>query len=168
MATRDTGTDDAYQFEFVGLDGGTLPLAAWRGRPVLVVNTASHCGYTPQYRDLEALWQRYREDRLIVLGVPSNDFGQQEPGTAVEIRQFCDANYQVDFPLAEKNRVIGPAAHPFYRWVAATLGEAGTPRWNFHKYLIGPDGQLAGAWPAQIRPSDPAITTEIEGALAKG
>ncbi len=165
MATSDTDMDDAYQFEFVALDGGKLPLAAWRGRPVLVVNTASFCGYTPQYRDLEALWRRYRGQGLVVLGVPSNDFGEQEPGNAAEIRQFCEANYQVDFPLAEKNRVVGAAAHPFYRWVAATLGEAGVPRWNFHKYLIGPDGRLAGAWPAQVRPGDAAITKEIERAL---
>lgn len=157
---------DAYQFEFTALDGGKLPLAAWRGRPVLVVNTASYCGYTPQYRDLEALWRRYRERGLVVLGVPSNDFGEQEPGTAAEIRQFCETRYQVDFPLTEKNRVAGGAAHPFYRWVAATLGEAGAPRWNFHKYLIGPDGSLAGAWPSQVRPGDSAITAEIEKALA--
>ena len=167
MATSDNELGDAYQFEFAGLDGGKLPLAAWRGRPVLVVNTASQCGYTPQYRDLEALWRRYRERGLVVLGVPSNDFGQQEPGNAAEIRQFCEVNYQVDFPLAEKVRVVGAAAHPFYRWVAAALGEAGAPRWNFHKYLIGPDGQLAGAWPAQIRPGDAAIIAEIEGALPK-
>ena len=167
MATNDAEAGDAYQFEFAALDGGKLPLAAWRGRPVLVVNTASYCGYTPQYRDLEALWQRYREQGLVVLGVPSNDFGQQEPGTATEIRQFCDSHYQVDFPLTEKYRVIGSAAHPFYRWVATRLGEAGTPRWNFHKYLIGADGQLAGAWPAQVRPSDAVITGEIEKALGK-
>ncbi len=166
MATDDGATGDAYQFEFAALDGGQLPLAAWRGRPVLIVNTASYCGYTPQYRDLEALWQRYRDRGLIVLGVPSNDFGQQEPGTAAEIQQFCTTKFQVDFPLAEKNRVVGGAAHPFYRWVAAQLGEAGVPRWNFHKYLIGRDGQLAGAWPAQVRPGDAAITGEIERALA--
>ena len=167
MPTDDTTAGDAYQFEFVSLDGAKLPLAAWRGRPVLIVNTASECGYTPQYRDLEALWQRYRDRGLVVLGVPSNDFGQQEPGNAAEIRRFCDTNYQIDFPLAEKNRVVGATAHPFYRWVVATLGEAGAPRWNFHKYLIGPDGQLAGAWPAQVRPSDAAITREIDSALAK-
>jgi glutathione peroxidase len=167
MATSDSGTGDAYQFEFVSLDREKLPLAAWRGRPIIVVNTASFCGYTPQYRDLEALWQRYRDRGLIVLGVPSNDFGAQEPGTAAEIRQFCDTNYQVDFPLAEKNRVIGGAAHPFYRWVAAQLGDAGAPRWNFHKYLIGPDGRLAGTWPSQVGPLDPAITGEIEGMLTK-
>jgi glutathione peroxidase len=162
----DSDTGDAYQFEFVSLDGAKLPLAEWRGRPVLVVNVASFCGYTPQYRDLQALWQRYRDRGLVVLGVPSNDFGQQEPGTGAEIKQFCATNYQVDFPLTEKNRVVGGAAHPFYRWVAEALGEAGAPRWNFCKYLIGPDGQLIGAWPSQVRPTDAAITGEIDKALA--
>ena len=140
---------------FVSLNGDTLPLAEWRGRPVLVVNVASYCGYTPQYRDLQVLWRRYRDRGLVVLGVPSNDFGQQEPGTAAEIKQFCETNYQVDFPLTERNQVVGPVAHPFYRWVAANLGEAGSPRWNFCKYLIGPDGQLVGAWPSQVRPTEP-------------
>jgi glutathione peroxidase len=167
MATSDTEIGDAYQFEFTSIDGDKLPLAAWRGRPVLIVNTASFCGYTPQYRDLEALYRQYHARGLVVLGVPSNDFGEQEPGTASEIKQFCETNYQVDFPLTEKYRVIGSAAHPFYQWAAGTLGEAGTPRWNFHTYLIGPDGQLAGAWPSQVRPTDIAITGEIETALAK-
>jgi glutathione peroxidase len=166
MANDAAEAGDAYQFEFIALDGDKLPLAEWRGRPVLVVNVASFCGYTPQYRDLEALWRRYRERGLVVLGVPSHDFGQQEPGNAAEIRKFCDTNYQVDFPLTEKYRVTGAAAHPFYRWVAANLGEAGAPRWNFHKYLIGPDGQLAGTWPSQVRPGDTAITVEIDKALA--
>ena len=167
MATSDTEAGDAYQFEFTSIDGDKLPLAAWRGRPVLVVNTASFCGYTPQYRDLEALYRQYHARGLVVLGVPSNDFGEQEPGTASEIKQFCETNYQVDFPLTEKYRVIGSAGHPFYQWAAGKLGEAGTPHWNFHKYLIGPDGQLAGAWPSQVRPTDIAITGEIETALAK-
>ena len=167
MTASDGGAGDAYRFEFVSLDGGKLPLSAWRGRPVLVVNTASFCGYTPQYRDLEALWRRYRERGLVVLGVPSNDFGAQEPGSASEIKQFCETNYQVDFPLTEKYRVIGGDAHPFYRWVGAQIGEDGAPRWNFHKYLIGPDGQLAGAWPSRVGPLDPAITGEIEGMLQK-
>jgi glutathione peroxidase len=164
-AMSDSAAGDAYQFEFVSIDGDKLPLAEWRGRPVLVVNTASFCGYTPQYRDLEALWRRYQPRGLVVLGVPSNDFGEQEPGTASEIKQFCATNYQVDFPLTEKYRVVGSTAHPFYRWVAAQLGEAGAPRWNFHKYLVGPDGALAGAWPSQVKPTDTAITAEIEGML---
>ena len=167
MTTNDAETGDAYRFEFTSIDGDKLPLAAWRGRPVLVVNTASFCGYTPQYRDLEALYRQYQARGLVVLGVPSNDFGEQEPGSAAEIKQFCATNYQVDFPLTEKYRVVGGAAHPFYRWAAGIVGEAGAPRWNFHKYLIGPDGQLAGAWPTQVRPSDAAITNEIESALAK-
>ena len=167
MPASDSGAGDAYQFEFVSLDGDTrLPLADWRGRPLLVVNTASFCGYTSQYRDLEALWNQYRARGLVVLGVPSNDFGEQEPGSAADIRKFCTTNYQVEFPLTEKTRVVGPAAHPFYRWIATTLGEAGAPRWNFHKYLIGPDGQLVGAWPSQVRPGDAAITAEIERTLA--
>jgi glutathione peroxidase len=167
MPTGDTEANDAYQFEFVSLDGEKLPLAAWRGRPVLVVNTASFCGYTSQYRDLQALFQRYRARGFIVLGVPSNDFGEQEPGSAADIRRFCETNYQVDFPLTQKNRVVGAEAHAFYRWIALILGEAGTPRWNFHKYLVGPDGQLSGAWPAQVRPNDAAIITQIEIALSK-
>jgi glutathione peroxidase len=160
-----TDTDNAYRFEFVSIDGERLPFDAWRGRVVLVVNTASFCGYTPQYSDLEALWQRYRDRGLIVLGVPSNDFGRQEPGSSGEIREFCTTNYAVDFPLTEKCRVIGGEAHPFYRWIADNLGEAGTPRWNFHKYLVGPGGELAGAWPAQVSPTDPRITGEIHRLL---
>jgi len=162
-----TAADNAHQFEFVSIDGEKLPLDAWRGRPVLVVNTASFCGYTPQYRGLESLWQSYRDRGLVVLGVPSNDFGQQEPGSTAEIKQFCQTNYAVDFPLAQKCRVIGAQAHPFYRWIAETLGEAGTPRWNFHKFLIAPGGELAGAWPAQVPPTDPRIIAEIDKMLAQ-
>jgi glutathione peroxidase len=160
-----TDTEDAYRFEFTSIDGDSLPLEAWRGRPVLVVNTASYCGYTPQYGDLQALWQRYRRGGLVVLGVPSNDFGGQEPGSAAEIKQFCAAGYAVDFPLTEKYRVVGADAHPFYRWIAEELGEAGTPRWNFHKYLVGPDGQLVGTWPSQVGPTDRRITSEIDRLL---
>jgi glutathione peroxidase len=97
--------------------------------------------------------------------VPSNDFGQQEPGSATEIKQFCETNYAVDFPMAQKCRVIGGAAHPFYRWVAESLGEAGTPCWNFHKYLIAPDGELAGTWPSSVAPGDRRITGEIDKML---
>ena len=167
MPNAETDSGDAFQFEFTAISGGELPLAAWRGRPVLVVNTASACGYTPQYRDLEALWRRYRDRGLVVLGVPSNDFGAQEPGSAAEIKAFCETTYGVDFPLAQKSRVIGPAAHPFYRWVAEQLGEAGAPRWNFHKYLVGPEGELVGAWPSQVRPTDAAITAEIDALVEK-
>ena len=156
-----------YDFEFTSIEGDALKLSQFRGHPVLVVNTASFCGFTPQYEDLEALWRNYRARGLVVIGVPSNDFGQQEPGSASEIKQFCEGTYAVDFPLTEKQAVIGPGAHPFFRWIAEELGDAGAPRWNFHKYLIGPDGQLAGTWPSQVRPTDSAITSEIESVLPK-
>ena len=155
----------AYEFEFQSINGPPLPLAQFRGKPVLVVNTASFCGYTPQYRGLQALSERYRARGLVVLGVPSNDFGAQEPGTLAEIKTFCETTYRVTFPLARKEHVIGGHAHPFYRWIAAELGEAGQPRWNFHKYLIGPDGSLAGAWPSSVDPEAPEITREIEALL---
>jgi glutathione peroxidase len=155
----------AYDFTFSSIVGVPLPLAAYRGRPLLVVNTASFCGFTPQYAELQALWGRYGARGLGVLGVPSNDFGEQEPGTAEEIRTFCERNYAITFPLTAKQRVIGDGAHPFFLWIAAELGEAGAPRWNFHKYLVGPDGLLAGAWPSSVRPSDPSIVAEIEPLL---
>ncbi len=163
----ESGRMQGYDFEFTSIDGEKLPLSQYRGHPVLVVNTASFCGYTPQYQDLEALWRKYRDRGLVVIGVPSNDFGEQEPGTAKEIKQFCEGNYAVDFPLTDKQEVIGAAAHPFFRWIAEELGDAGTPRWNFHKYLIAPDGSIAGAWPSRVRPTDKEITAEVEGLLTK-
>ncbi|HEV8014113.1 MAG TPA: glutathione peroxidase [Stellaceae bacterium] len=155
---------NAYDFTFRKIDGGALALADWRGKPVLVVNTASECGFTPQYKGLEKLWQRYRARGLVLLGVPSNDFGAQEPGSEAEIKEFCTRHYAVDFPLAAKEPVTGAEAHPFYRWVAA---EGGAPRWNFHKYLVGPDGTLAGAWSSRVTPDDPAIIAAIESALKR-
>jgi glutathione peroxidase len=156
---------NAHDFSFAAIDGGVLPLAAYRGKPVLVVNTASECGFTPQYAEMESLWRRYRDRGFVLIGVPSNDFGGQEPGSATEIKAFCATNYAVDFPLAAKAAVVGNKAHPFYRWIAAELGEAGAPRWNFHKYLIGPAGELVAAWPSRMRPTDRAVTAEIEKLL---
>jgi glutathione peroxidase len=153
---------NAYDFSFRKIDGGDLPLAAWRGKPVLVVNTASECGFTPQYAGLEKLWQRYRDKGFVLLGVPSNDFGAQEPGSDAEIQNFCTTRFKVDFPMAGKEPVTGAKAHPFYQWVAK---EGGAPKWNFHKYLIAPDGSLAGAYPSKVGPDDAALTGAIEKAL---
>jgi glutathione peroxidase len=155
----------AHRFSFPAIDGGTVTLADFRGKPVLIVNTASECGYTPQYAALQQLWQRYRDRGLVVLGVPANDFGAQEPGDEPAIASFCQTNYGVDFPLTAKQTVIGGAAHPFYRWVAAEFGEAAAPKWNFHKYLVAPDGSLAGLWPSAVEPLDPEIVAAIESAL---
>ena len=155
----------AHQFEFTAIDGATLPLRNYAGRPVLIANTASECDFTPQYAGLQALWRRYRDRGLIVLGIPSNDFGDQEPGTDADIRDFCAREFGVDFPMAAKQSVIGAGAHPFYRWIAAELGEDHAPKWNFHKYLLDADGALAGAWPSRIVPDHAEITATIEDYL---
>jgi glutathione peroxidase len=154
----------AYDFEFNAIEGPKLPMANFRGKVVLLVNTASFCGFTPQYRDLEAVYEKYKDRGLVVLGVPSNDFGDQEPGTAKEIKAFCDT-YDVTFPLTQKQTVVGRAAHPLYRWISAELGERFAPAWNFHKYLIGRQGLIAGTWPSEIVPTGRAITDAIEAAL---
>jgi glutathione peroxidase len=157
---------NAYDFSFETIDGKALPLTEFQGKAVLVVNTASKCGLTPQYVGLEALYRKYRDQGLVVLGVPANDFGKQEPGTNAEIAEFCTTRFAVDFPMASKETVIGGEAHPFYRWAAETLGEDSAPKWNFHKYLIGKDGALAGVFGSRMAPDDPAIISAIETALA--
>lgn len=141
-----------------------VSLCQFAGRVVLVVNTASECGYTPQYEGLEQLYRRYRDRGLVVLGFPANDFGGQEPGSNRDIAQFCQVNYGVTFPMFAKSAVIGPAANPLFRELAAKTGAR--PQWNFHKYLIARDGQPAGAFPSAVAPGDPRITREIERLLA--
>ena len=155
----------AHLFEFQTITGEALPLSRFEGRTVLVVNTASRCGLTPQYRELQGLWERYKARGFVVLGVPSNDFGAQEPGTEAEILSFCEVNYDVDFPLTAKQSVIGEDAHPFYRWIAEVAGEEALPRWNFHKYLIGPDGALVNVYGSRVTPLDEALVKEIERLL---
>jgi glutathione peroxidase len=157
--------ETAHDFSFESIDGGALPLAAWSGHPVLVVNTASRCGFTPQYEGLQALWERYRDRGLMVLGVPSNDFGGQEPGSAAEIKDFCETTFAVDFPLAEKSVVVGQGAHPFYAWARDSRPDLATPNWNFHKYLVGGDGRLVAAFATAVDPLAPQITKAIEDAL---
>jgi glutathione peroxidase len=122
--------------------GGLLPTAGYAGQVVLLVNTASRCGFTKQYAALEALWRRHRAQGLVVLGVPSNDFGAQEPGSDAEIARFCATTFDVTFPLAARQAVSGTAAHPLYLWAAEQTGAIGAPNWNFHKILIGRDGRV--------------------------
>jgi len=158
---------NAHDFTFEALDGsGEIALRGFAGHAVLVVNTASFCGLTPQYEGLEALAQRFGAQGLVVLGVPSNDFGAQEPGSPAEIAEFCASNYSVSFPMTAKVPVIGGHAHPLYAWIAGELGEDAAPKWNFHKYLIGPDGEIAGAWPSKAGPLDVEVVQGIEAALA--
>lgn len=164
-ASRPTSAADAYDFTFTSIDGTPLPLADFRGKTLLVVNTASRCGFTPQYSGLQALWARYRDRGLIVLGVPSNDFGGQEPGTAGEIKEFCAVNFGIDFPLTAKTVVRGEDAHPFYRWASGEVGPLGVPRWNFHKYLISPDGRLTDWFSTTTPPDAERLTRAIEQQL---
>ncbi|MGE0751133.1 MAG: glutathione peroxidase [Variibacter sp.] len=154
----------AYAFSFDSLKGEPIRLAAYAGKPVLVVNTASLCGFTPQYAGLQALWKKYEPQGLTVIGVPSNNFGGQEPGGATEIAHTAQDGYGVTFPIAAKADVKGKAAHPFYRW-AADEKPLQTPRWNFHKYLIGRDGHIVGSFASDVEPNDPRIINAIEREL---
>jgi glutathione peroxidase len=155
----------AYAFSFPALDGGDIRLGDYTGRPLLVVNTASLCGFTPQYAGLQELWTQFHDRGLMIVGVPSNDFGGQEPGGATEIAETAQHRYGVTFPIAAKAVVKGPDAHPFYRW-AADIRPKDVPRWNFHKYLIGRDGYIAEAFPETVEPLDTRLKTAIARALA--
>ncbi|MDJ0896310.1 MAG: glutathione peroxidase [Alphaproteobacteria bacterium] len=161
------GTDgqSAHDFSFTAIDGAPLPMTDFRGKAVLVVNTASFCGFTGQYEALQALYDRFQDRGLVVLGVPSNDFGRQEPGSADEIKEFCEVNYQITFPLTEKQVVSGSDAHPFYRWAGDQVGTMGKPRWNFHKYLVGPDGELVDWFSTVTKPNSSKVVSAIEAVL---
>jgi glutathione peroxidase len=155
----------AYRFAFPALAGGDIKLADFAGHPFIVVNTASLCGYTPQFAGLQQLWTEFRDRGLAVVGVPSNDFGGQEPGGAADIAATAQQHYGVTFPIAAKTVVKGENAHPFYKW-AAEARPKDLPRWNFHKYLIGPDGGIADVFPETIEPTDTRVKTAIGRALA--
>lgn len=155
----------AYAFSFPALSGEDIRLAAFTGRPFMVVNTASNCGYTPQFVGLQELWSEFRERGFTVIGVPSNDFGSQEPGGATEIAATARHEYGTTFPLAAKAAVAGPKAHPFYRW-AAEARPKDVPRWNFHKYLVGRDGYISEVFASAVEPTDTRIKTAIGRALA--
>jgi glutathione peroxidase len=158
-------TKFAYDFEFHTIDGGPLPMETFRDKVVLVVNTASKCGLTPQYEGLEKLYSDYRDQGLVVLGVPCNQFAGQEPGTEAEIAEFCATNFSVDFPLTSKVDVKGDAAHPFYKWAKDVLGEPAEPVWNFHKILVGKDGKLIRAFGPRTEPMDDEVVGAVKAAL---
>lgn len=158
---------NAHDFSFAKLDEpGQINLSDYAGKAVLVVNVASACGLTPQYRDLEALYEAKAAKGLVVLGVPCNDFGAQEPAPEKQIRAFCEEAYHVTFPMTGKVEISSAARrHPFYQWIATELGESALPRWNFHKYLIGKDGALAESFPSKAAPLEPAVLDTIDKAI---
>ena len=155
----------AHDFTFTAIDNKPLDMKDFAGKPVLLVNVASYCGLTPQYEGLEELHETYGPRGLVVLGVPCNDFGAQEPRPEPEIATFCESVYGVKFPLTAKQKVIGPDAHALYQWIVGEAGEAAAPQWNFHKYLIGKDGSLQGTLGSRVAPGSSEITEAIEKAL---
>lgn len=155
----------AYMFSFETITGEPMPLERYRGKVLLIVNTASHCGFTKQYKGLQTLWEKYGERGLVVIGVPSNDFGEQEPKDNHEILDFCRSSYGVSFPLTAKVTVKGKDAHPFYKWAGDVFGERGVPRWNFHKYLVAADGRLTCWSSTGTKPLAKGLVETIETEL---
>jgi len=155
---------DAFNFTFEAIEGGPLPLAQFRGRAMLVANTASFCGFTPQYAALQRLHDRYEARGLTVIGVPSNDFNQ-ESTDARKIREFCDGMFGITFPITALNHVKGSGAHPFFAWATR---EAGPVSWNFHKYLVGRDGRQVQGFSTRTDPEAPEVIRAVEAALANG
>jgi len=153
---------DVFEFAFVSITGEPMPLSQFKNKTLLIVNTASFCGFTRQYAQLQDVWQRYRDKGLVIVGVPSNDFGGQEPGSDAEIQEFCSVNFDIDFPLTSKVQVKGKDAHPFYQWTAQAFGPAAQPRWNFHKYLFSPKGQPVAWFSTSTSPTSRRVLNEIE------
>ena len=166
MASHPAPTS-VYDFEALSIEGKTASLATQRGKVLLIVNTASACGFTPQFGGLETLWKTYRDKGLVVLGFPSNEFGHQDPGSNDEIASFCEMNYGVSFPMMEKVEVNGAQAHPLFKWLTkeapGLLGSTGI-KWNFTKFLVGKDGKVIRRYAPTDKPE--SITKDIEAALA--
>ena len=160
-----TTTQSAHDFSFTSIDGENLPLANFKGKAVLIVNTASMCGFTAQYGGLQDLWDSYRDRGLVVLGVPSDDFGGQELDSAAEVKSFCRINFDIDFPMTDIVRVKGPSAHPYYKWVAEVHGGLAVPRWNFHKHLVDVNGHLVDWFVSTTGPSSSKLRRAIEKIL---
>ena len=154
----------ANEFSFKGVDGSVINLADYKEKVILVVNVASRCGFTNQYKDLQALWTQYKDNNLIVLGVPSNNF-RQEPGTNKDIKDFCETTFGVNFPITEKIDVIGKKSHPFFVWAKKNHGIGAVPKWNFHKIIIGKDGKVADTFTSITNPSSKKFTASIEKEL---
>lgn len=152
-----------HEFTLNDIDGKPFPLAELKGKVVLIVNVASRCGYTPQYTGLEALYEKYKDEGFVIVGVPANNFGAQEPGTNEEIKTFCTRKYNVSFPMMAKVSVRGEDITPLYRFLTAAKG--GDVKWNFTKFLIGKDGQVADRFESAIPPDEPVLTTAVENAL---
>jgi glutathione peroxidase len=166
-AAANTPAPNAHGFTFTAIDGAPMPLAAYKGKVMLVVNTASQCGFTKQYSGLQALHTAYEAKGFTVIGVPSDNFGGQEFADNKKIKDFCSSTFGITFPMAERGDVRGDNALPFYQWARVALGDDKAPRWNFHKYLVGRDGKLIGAFGSRVAPDAPELRAAIDKALAQ-
>tara|TARA_B100000700_G_C14645069_1_gene669271 strand:- start:152 stop:670 length:519 start_codon:yes stop_codon:yes gene_type:complete len=151
----------AYEFSFRGIDGKLINLENYKNKVIVIVNVASRCGYTPQYKDLQQLWINYKEKDLVVIGIPTNNF-KQEPGTNTDIKKFCESNYGINFPLAEKTNVIGSNAHPFYKWAKKNYGIGAIPKWNFHKIVVNKNGKISDTFASFTKPTSKKFVSLIE------
>ena len=155
----------AYDFKFNDLDGSPLNLSEYKDKVIVVVNVASQCGFTSQYENMQQVWEKYEKKGIIMLGVPSNDFGNQEPGNSEEIKNFCEAKFGITFPMSGKVSVKGVNAHPFYVWARENYGKSAIPKWNFHKIIIGKDGKIKDTFGSITNPSSKKFIKALEQAL---
>ena len=154
-----------YDIEIESINGEIISLSKYKGKTIFLVNVASNCGFTKQYADLQNLWEKYREKDLIVIGVPSNQFGSQEPGTNKEIKDFCEVNFNISFPMTSKYDVKGNNAHEIYKWAKDTYGNSAVPKWNFHKILINKNGKVHDTFVSFTKPMSKKILIELENIL---
>ena len=152
----------AYDFNFKDLDGNPLNLSEYRGKVIVAINVASRCGFTSQYEDMQQVWEKYRSKGIIILGIPSNDFGKQEPGSNEDIKNFCEAKFGISFPMTEKVSVKGSEAHPFYIWARENYGKSAIPKWNFHKIIIDKHGKIAETFSSITNPSSEKFIKILE------
>jgi len=163
IVSRGTMADNVYDFSFQKIDGsGELKLSDYKGKLIIVVNTASLCGFTKQYSALESLYKKYKDKGFVIIAVPSNDFGDQEPANDGEIKNFCEVNFNITFPIAQKVNVSGESSHPFFVWTREKLGFLSGPKWNFYKYIITPDGRLIEWYSSMTKPDASKIIKIIE------
>jgi len=155
----------AFDFKFNDLDGSELNLNEFKNKVIVVVNVASQCGFTKQYEDMQKVWDNYQNKGVVMLGIPSNDFGKQEPGTSEEIKNFCEAKFGITFPMTEKVSVKGENAHPFYIWARENHGKSAIPKWNFHKIIIGKNGKVVDTFASITNPTSKKFINAIEKAL---
>ena len=154
----------AYDYSFKSIDGNLVKLSDFKEKIIIVVNVASRCGYTPQYNDLQKIWSDYKGKNVIIIGVPTNNF-KQEPGSNKEIKDFCETNFGVNFPMTEKTNVIGKEAHPFYKWARKEYGIAAIPKWNFHKIIIGKNGKVIETFASFTKPTSKKFLNTIENEI---